>query len=112
MKLIKDGEGNQYDAKNHFGCWAMYKLEQGKDSKRTTIGMSQFLPGGGAVMSSSPKERVYFCLAGDIEVNGKNSDKYILEPGDMIYIPPGEERDIKVLGTETATTLVLITDVA
>jgi hypothetical protein len=36
----------------------MNKLFAGKDTKRTTIAVSHFLPDGGATMSSSPKERV------------------------------------------------------
>jgi quercetin dioxygenase-like cupin family protein len=41
-------------------------------------------------------------------VRGKNKDEYLLEPGDTLYIPPGEERSIEVVGTEPATMLVII----
>lgn len=110
MKVIKDGEGEKYDAKQHFGCWAMRKLVSGKDTKKTSISMSHFLPDGGAEMSSSPKERVYFVLAGSMKVAGK-SEEHFLEPGDMIYIAPGEERAVQIIGTEPVTTLVILADV-
>ena len=61
-------------------------------------------------MSSSPKERVYLCLSGSLLLKGQKKDEYYLEPGDMIYIAPGEERSVDVIGTEPATILVFIVD--
>jgi quercetin dioxygenase-like cupin family protein len=110
VKLIKDGEGIKYDAKKHFGCYSMFKTEAGKETKKTTMVVSHFLPDGGAEMASSPKERVYMLLSGSLKVTGKN-EIHELEPGDMIYIAPGEERAVSVIGTEPATILVVITDV-
>jgi quercetin dioxygenase-like cupin family protein len=109
MKVIKDGEGEKYEAKRHSGCWSMYKLQSGKETRRTNVSLSHFLPDGGAEMSSSPKERVYVVLAGSVKVAGK-SEQHILEPGDTIYIAAGEERAVQVVGTEPATILVIITD--
>ena len=112
MKVVRDGEGIKYDAKKHFNCWAMYKLEVGKDTKKTTLSISHFLPEGGAELSSSPKERVYFILSGGaLKVTGKG-EEHVLEPGDMLYIAPGEERAAIVVGNEPVTMLVIITDVA
>ena len=110
MKVVKDGAGIKYEPKLHSGCYSMYKLEPGKDTKRTCVNLSHFLPDGGAEMSSSPKERVYLVIAGTLRVIGKN-EKHDLEPGDVIYIAPGEERAVQVIGTEPATILVIITDV-
>ena len=45
---------------------------------------------------------------GSLMVRGKNKDEYLLGPGDTLYIPPGEERSIEAVGTETATMLVII----
>lgn len=111
MKVIRDGEGIKYDAKKHFNCWAMYKFEVGKDTRKTAVSISHFLPEGGAEMSSSPKERVYFILSGgSLKVTGK-SEEHVLEPGDMLYIAPGEERAAQVVGTEPVTMAVIVTDV-
>jgi mannose-6-phosphate isomerase-like protein (cupin superfamily) len=107
MKVVKDGEGEKYDAKGHFGCWAMYKLNSGKDTQKINVSMSHFLPEGGGEMSPSPRERVYFVLSGCIAVKGK-AEEHVLEPGDLIYIAPGEERAIEVIGTEPASTLVIV----
>jgi mannose-6-phosphate isomerase-like protein (cupin superfamily) len=88
----------------------MYKMEAGKETRKTTLSVSHFLPEGGAEMASSPKERVYLVLSGSLKVTGKN-EEYELEPGDMLYIAPGEERAVKTIGTEPVTILVVITDV-
>ena len=110
MKLIKRGEGQPYEAKGHFGVWSVRKLEAGKNSKKLSISLSHFLPQGGAEMSSSVKERAYFVISGSIVVKGKG-EKFVLETGDVLYIAPGEEREIQVPGTEPATILVMIGDV-
>ena len=107
MKVVKDNGGEKYDAKQHFGCWTAYKLQAGKDTKRLTVSTTHFLPEGGADMSSSPRERVYVLLSGAMKVTGKN-EEHLLEPGDMIYIAPSEERAVQVIGNKPATTLVIV----
>ena len=110
MKLIKKAEGQPYDAKAHFNVWSTNKLEAGKDSRNLSISLSHFLPHGGAEMTSSPKERAYYVISGSIMVKGKG-EKFVLEPGDTIYIAAGEEREVSVVGTEPATILVMIVNV-
>ena len=110
MKLIKKDDGEIYEAKRHFGYWAMRKVVPERDSKRLNIGLSHFLPQGGAEMSSSPLERVYYCIAGSLLVKGK-AEEHLLEPGDLLYIAAGEEREFQAQGTEPATILVIMTQV-
>jgi quercetin dioxygenase-like cupin family protein len=107
MKLIKVGEGTPYNAPRHFGYWSIEKVTPGIASQHLQIGVSHFLPGGGAEFSSSPNERVYFCIDGKITVKGKN-EEYHLDEGDMIYIPAGEDRSFQVSNTKPATILVII----
>ena len=110
MKLIKDNEGVSYEGKGHFKCWNARKLVSGTDSQRLTVCITHFLPGGGTDMSSAPKERLYLCLSGSLLLKGQKNDEYCLEPGDMVYIAPDEERSVEVIGTEPATILVFIVD--
>ena len=108
MKVVRKSEGQPADAKGHFGCWTTHKLAADKDTQYGLgITLSHFLPDGGAEMSPSPRERAYFVLSGSLVVKGK-AEEYALEPGDLIYIAAGEEREIKVAGTEPATILVII----
>jgi len=108
MKLVKANESQYYDASKHFNCWTGHKLTAGQDSQKITISYSHFLPNGGAEMSASPAERVYYVTEGSIVLKGKNNDVYQLNPGDMICIAPGEERSVEVVGNEPATMLVII----
>jgi quercetin dioxygenase-like cupin family protein len=43
-------------------------------------------------------------------VKGKG-EEYLLGQGDLIYIAPGEEREVQVIGTEPVTALVMIIDI-
>lgn len=107
MKVVKNGGGDVYEAKKHFGNWSINKLMPGKDSKKVNVGLSHFLPSGGAEMSASPLERVYFLLSGSMFVKGKN-EEHTITAGDLLYIAAGEEREIKVVGSEPATILVIM----
>ena len=110
MKLVKAGEGTPYEAKGHTNYWAMNKMTPETCTKRLTIGLSHFLPGGGCSVSSNPRERVYYCVYGSILVKRK-SEEYVLNPGDAIYIAPGEERSFQTRGTDPASILVIMSTV-
>ena len=63
MKLIKQGQGEVYEAKGQFGYWSMRKLAAAQDSQRLTVSLTHFLPGGGTDMSGSPNEKIYYVLS-------------------------------------------------
>lgn len=107
MKLVKKGEGQHTDqAPGHFGQWGMTKLVAGKDTQRVTFILSHYLPEGGVEMGAAPGELIYYGVSGSLCVKGK-AEEYILEPGGVLYIAPGEERESRVLGTDPATILVI-----
>jgi quercetin dioxygenase-like cupin family protein len=110
MKLIKASESEQYEAKKHFNCWTGHKLTPGEVSQRINISYSHFLPNGGAEMSSSPMERVYYLLSGSMAVKSQ-TEELIMAPGDMVYIGPNEERSVRILNNETATMMVIMSKV-
>ena len=106
MISMKDAKGSPYDAAKHFGVFGLKKLAEGQ-TKRIGVNYSYFQPNGGADMSSSDKERVYYVVKGSITVNGKG-ESHVLDAGDLIYIGPGEERDMVVNGGKPAEVLVII----
>jgi quercetin dioxygenase-like cupin family protein len=59
-------------------------------------------------MYDSPTERAYYGISGSIMVRGKQGDQHLIEPGDLLYLPPGEQRSIETVGNEPATILVII----
>ncbi|MBF0303004.1 MAG: cupin domain-containing protein [Desulfamplus sp.] len=107
MISVKDAKGKTYDAAKHFGVYGLQKLTE-EQSKRTTVCYSYFQPDGGAEMSPSPKERVYYVTKGSITVNGKDGETHVLDKGDMIYIAPGEERNMTINNGKPAEVLVFI----
>lgn len=108
MKLIKREEGLAKTAKKHFLQCGVSKVSTERESIRLNCSVSHFLPGGGAEMYASPTERAYFGLTGTLNIKDKQGNEFVLEPGDTLYLPPGEERSIEVLGNEPATMLVVI----
>lgn len=106
MISVKDAQGVPYDAAKHWGVYGLKKITE-EQSKRTSVFYSYFQPNGGAEMSSSDKERVYFIVKGSITVNGKD-EEHVLNKGDVIYIAPGEERDMVINDGKPAEVLVFI----
>ncbi len=106
MISVKDARGTQYEAAKHWEVYGLQKITE-TQSNRTTVCYSYFQPNGGAEMSSSPKERVYYVVKGSITVSGKD-EKHVLDAGDLIYIAPGEERDMTINDGKPAEVLVFI----
>ncbi len=107
MISVKDAEGRPYDAAKHSGVYGLQKLTE-VDSKRITVCYSYFQPDGGAEMCPSPKERVYYVTKGSITVNGKDGETHVIDEGGMVYIAPGEERDMVINNGKPAEVLVFI----
>jgi quercetin dioxygenase-like cupin family protein len=75
--------------------------------KTSWVGLSHFLPGGGAGPDSSPLEKVYVLLAGSLTIRADGQD-VTLRPLDSCCIPAGETREVKNLANEVATMLVIM----
>lgn len=106
MISVKDAQGTPYDAAKHWQVYGLQKITEAQ-SKRITVCYSYFQPNGGAEMSASPKERVYYVVNGSITVRGKG-EEHVLNEGDLIYIAPGEERDMVINNGKPAEVLVFI----
>ncbi len=109
MKLVKKNKGQAAKpAKRHFNQSGTTVVSEEDGAKRLHVSVSHFLPGGGSEMYASPTERIYFGMSGALMIKGKQGDEYLLEEGDTLFIPPGEERKIEVVGNYPATMLVVI----
>jgi quercetin dioxygenase-like cupin family protein len=108
MKKIEIKDVKQYQAAGHFAMTAM-RLH-GKDETGATkfwMGLSHFLPGGGAEMSATPTEKIYFVLEGEVTVVTPK-EEITLRKWDSIFIGPGEERAIVNKSNLPASMLVVI----
>lgn len=99
-------EAKSYEAPNHRACTSLrlFGAEAG-GPQNFVVGLSHFLPGGGAGPDASPTEKVYFVLSGTLTViaDGKES---VLGPRDSCFIGPNETREIVNRGNEVVTMLV------
>jgi quercetin dioxygenase-like cupin family protein len=106
MISVKSNEGQVYEAAKHSGVFGLMKLTE-SDTQRISVNYSVFLPNGGAELSASPKERVYYVVSGKMKLTGDGND-HVLDTGDLIYIAPGEQREVELLGNKAVESLVFI----
>lgn len=108
MKVVSLDEAQPYDAPNHHGIRAL-RLQgfQPGGPKTFWTGLSHILPGGGAGPDSSPLEKVYVVLAGEVTVRAGHQE-VVLGPLDSCCIPGGEEREMHNHENTVATMLVIM----
>lgn len=106
FKRFKDAQ--PYDAPNHFGTVGL-RLQGFEDDgpKNQWVGLSQFLPGGGAGPDSTPFEKVYVVLEGEMTVT-VDGEATVLGKYDSATIPPGEVRTIENKTNDVCLMLVVI----
>jgi mannose-6-phosphate isomerase-like protein (cupin superfamily) len=95
MHVKKLSDVNPYEAAKHHGMTA-FRL-QGMGVTPTAgmwVGLSMFLPGGGAETGSAPTEKIYVVLEGEITVVTK-SGAVTLGPLDSCLIEANEERSVE-----------------
>jgi quercetin dioxygenase-like cupin family protein len=108
MLVKRFAQALPYEAPNHYDMRALrlQGFEPG-GPKQAWVGLSHFLPGGGAGPDTSPLEKVYVVLAGELTVR-VGSESVALGPLDSCCIPGGETREVKNLGNQVATMLVVM----
>jgi quercetin dioxygenase-like cupin family protein len=108
MKKISLDKVKPYAAPGHFNMVAL-RLS-GKDetgAEKFWVGLSHFLPGGGAEFGATPAEKYYFVLNGEITVKTEK-EEVTLGPWDSVYIAPNEGRSILNKTNRPASMLVVI----
>jgi glyoxylate utilization-related uncharacterized protein len=110
MKKVKLSEVKPYEAPGHFNV-SVLRLS-GKDetgAQKFWVGLSYFLPGGGAnwAYEDSPTEKAYIVLDGELTVKTKQ-EEFTLGPMDLLYIAPHEGREIINKTNKPVTMLVVV----
>ncbi len=108
MQVTRINDAKPYDAAKHSDMTAL-RL-QGFDASDTDnfwCGLSYFLPGGGAEQSSSPLERVYVVIDGEVTVTTSDGET-VLGPLDSCRIAPFEERAVENRTNKVVTMLVVM----
>ena len=108
MFVKRFSEAKTYEAPNHRGVVGLrlQGFEPGGPTNQW-IGLSQFLPGGGAGPDATPVEKVYFVIDGEMTITVDGVDT-VLGKYDSCTIPPGEVRVIENRTNGIVTMLVVI----
>ncbi|HTH96916.1 MAG TPA: cupin domain-containing protein [Stellaceae bacterium] len=108
MHVKHFADAKPYDAPNHRDVVGLrlQGFEPGGPTNQW-VGLSQFLPGGGAGPDSTPFEKVYVVIEGEMTVivDGKET---VLKKYDSCTIAPGEVREIVNRSNHGCTMLVVI----
>lgn len=106
LKRFEDAE--TYEAPNHFGVTGLrlQGFEEGGPENQW-IGLSQFLPNGGAGPDSTPFEKVYVVLDGEMTII-VDGEETVLKKYDSCTIAPNEVRKIENRSNLVCTMLVVI----
>ncbi len=108
MLVKRFEDAKPYDVPNH---WANQGLRlQGFEEGGPTnqwMGLSHFLPGGGAGPDASPVEKMYFIVEGEMTVTVDGKDT-VLKRWDSCTIPAGEVRKAENRSNRVCTMLVVI----
>lgn len=94
MKKVSINEGIAYEAKGHFDMRAI-KLQSkpltGCD--HLSLGISEFLPGGGTEYLEPPVELIYFMLEGELTIYDKDKQELCtIKKDDSLHFAKGEGR--------------------
>ena len=108
MLVKRFNDAKPYEAPNHFDMRAvrLQGFEEGGPTK-SWVGLSHFLPNGGAGPDSSPLEKVYVVLAGQVTVRSRG-ETVVLNAMDSCYIGPDEVREVRNESNSVATMLVVM----
>ena len=108
MQVTRLGEAKPYEAARHFQMTGL-RLQgfDASDSKNFWVGLSHFLPGGGAESAAAPLERVYVVLSGAMTVV-TDAGETTLGPLDSCCLAPGERRSIVNKTNLPASMLVIM----
>ena len=111
MQVKRFSEAKPYEAPNHRGYSSLrlFGAEAG-GTQTLIVGISHFLPGGGAGPDASPPEKVYLVLAGELTVIAGGKEM-IVRVGDSCYIGPNEVREIVNRGNKVCTIAVAVAPV-
>ncbi len=106
IKRFKDA--TSYVAPNHWGVHGL-RLQGFEDGGPTNqwVGLSQFLPGGSAGPDSTPFEKVYVVLEGEITLEWDDRTE-VLGVMDSCTVPPNQMRRIANRSNHVCKMLVVI----
>lgn len=109
MEVVRLADAKAYVAPKHFDMRSL-RL-QGFDASSADfswVGLSYFLPGGGAEMDAGPLGKIYVVVEGEVTVELASGEVQQLGKLDSCFIPAGEARAVRNDGNVVAAMLVVM----
>lgn len=108
MKVTRFEEAKPYEAPNHFDVVGLrlQGFEEGGPTNQW-VGLSQFLPGGGAGPDATPFEKVYVVIEGEMTVI-IGDEETVLCKFDSCTIPADQIRKIENRQNSVCTMMVIM----
>jgi quercetin dioxygenase-like cupin family protein len=107
MKIKRFADAKPYQVPNHRDYTSLRLIGPDDGATKFVVGLSHFLPGGGAGPDSSPAEKTYTILAGELTVIA-GGEETVLKRLDSCLIAANETREIINRGNDVVTMLVAI----
>ncbi len=107
MQVKRFADAKAYEAPNHRAYTSLRLIGPDDGASKFVVGLSHFLPGGGAGPDASPTEKVYTIISGELTVI-VGGQETVLKPLDSCFIGANESREIINRGNEVVTMLVAV----
>jgi mannose-6-phosphate isomerase-like protein (cupin superfamily) len=109
MHITRFADARRYDAPKHFEMRSL-RLQglEASPAQFAWVGLSHFLPQGGAEMDAGTLEKIYVILSGEVTITLGDGTAHVLGALDSCHIPGGEARAIRNEGNAVATMLVVM----
>lgn len=107
-KITRANEAYFYEAAGHYEMrpTRLHDPADVNDGK-LIVGLSHFLPGGGATQNAVPMEFVYYVMNGEMTIT-LDEGEFVLKAGDSIHCGPMTTKEIKNNGHEVVKMLVIL----
>ena len=108
MEVVTFAQASFYAPPDHEEIVAR-RLQGGEASTAdfATVGHSTFPAGAAIAMGAGSFGRIYVVTQGALTVEQADGVRHLLNPGDSIFIAPGEARAMRNEGGETAEMIVV-----
>ena len=108
MQVTRLDEAQPYEGPKHFDVSTL-RLQgfEASSAESFWVGLSHFLPAGGAEMDATPLEKVYVVLEGEVTIVTGDGDT-TLKALDSCWLAPNEARAIENRTKRPASMLVVM----
>ena len=113
MKVVRLADAFEYPVTGHFDMRAL-RLHNKETSNTVdyTLGLSHFLPGGGANVAPANFEMIYYIISGEMTVelydDNDNCEKVVLHAGDSVHFGKGTKRGCLNTGIVSAQMMTIM----